>query len=122
MSLLDFFRSPGLAEYRRLADLNNGTVAILFEIRKGKKSKPGRMVLMVRNPRGYTIKTNELKRVVSTFNTLYTEQGPDTYCRFSPVDDRFTVDSDFITLKSTGERITVKKVPYYDGLLARNKN
>lgn len=122
MSILDFFKSTGMAEYRAIARLNGGVVALLFEIRKGKKTKPGKMVLMTKGPRSYMIKINELKRVRSTFQSLFPEQSPDCYCRFSPLKEAFDISDSHITLKSSGEKIPIKKVPYYDGLLARNKN
>lgn len=122
MSFMDFFRAPGMSEYKAMARLNDGVVALLFEIRRGKKTKAGRMVLLTRGPRSYTIKVNELKRVLNTFQSTFPDQNADCYCRFSPIKEKFILSEDFITLASSGERISIKKVPYYDGLLARNKN
>ncbi len=121
MGFTDIFRRPGMKEYKQIADKNNGTVAILFELKKNKDAAPIKKVVMTNNHRGFTIKTNELKRVKSSFDSMY-ETSADTYCKFAPVDEEFDLTEDNIRLKKSGEIIDIKKVPYYDGLLARNLN
>ncbi|HNX23862.1 MAG TPA: hypothetical protein PKG60_07410 [Spirochaetota bacterium] len=117
---MGFFRAKGIKEYRAIAAKNNGKVAILLETRNGKKSPETRLVIIVSTPRQYSIKLNELKVFFEkAFDAKYPVRDEFTYCNYRPVDEEFELSEDFIKLKSSGEKILIKKVPYYAGLLDR---
>ncbi len=117
---MGFFRAKGIKEYEAIAAKNNGKVAILLETRNGDKSPATKLVMMVGTPRQYSIKLNELKVFFeNAFDEKFPVKNETTYCRYSPVDEEFELAEDFIKLKSTGEEIVIKKVPYYAGLLDR---
>lgn len=117
---MGFFTGKGTKDYKAIASKNNGKVAILLETRNGKKSPATKLVMIVKTPRQYTIKMNELKVFFETaFDAKFPERGAFTYCRYRPIDQEFELAEDFIKLKSSGEEITIKKVPYYSGLLDR---
>jgi hypothetical protein len=117
---MGFFRSKGIKEYEALAVKNNGKVAILLETRNGKKSPATKLVMIVKTPRQYSIKMNELKVFFeSAFDAKFPVKDEFIYCRYSPLDQEFDLSEDFIKLKKSGEEIQIKKVPYYSGLLDR---
>ncbi len=117
---MGLFSGKGMKDYSAIAARNSGKVAILLETRNGKKSPATKLVMIVKTPRQYTIKMNELKIFFETaFDSKYPERNEFTYCRYSPVDQEFDLTEDFIRLKGSGEVIAIKKVPYYSGLLDR---
>jgi len=116
---MGLFRAPGIKEYRRIADKNIGRTAIVIVTRNGRISPETRLALIVESPRQFTIKMNELKFFRKSFLAKYPVEDEFTYCRFFPYDGVFQLDPDSITLVATGERIMIKKVPYYEGLLDR---
>lgn len=117
---MGFFKAKGIKEYKAIAAKNSGKVAILLETRNGKKSEETKLVIMVNTPRQYSIKLNELRVFFeNAFDAKFPEKDGYTYCRYSPVNEEFELNEDFIMLKSTGEKIIIKKVPYYSGLLDR---
>jgi hypothetical protein len=76
--------------------------------------------MIVNAPRQYSIKLNELKVFFeNAFDAKFPGRDEYTYCRYSPVDQEFELNEDFIKLKNSGEEIVIKKVPYYAGLLDR---
>ncbi len=117
---MGFFRSTGIKEYKAIAAKNNGKTAILLETRNGKGSPETRLVMIVKTPRQYTIKMHELMVFFEkAFDAKFPVKNEFTYCKYRPIDEEFELNEDFIKLKSTGEEIRIKKVPYYAGLLDR---
>jgi len=117
---MGFFRSDGIKEYRAIAAKNNGKVAILLETRNGEASPETRLVMIVKTPRQYTIKMHEIMVFFEkAFDTKFAKKNEFTYCRYRPIDEEFELNEDIIKLKSSGEEIQIKKVPYYAGLLDR---
>lgn len=117
---MGFFRADGIKEYNAIAKKNNGKVAILLETRNGKKSPAAKLVMIVNTPRQFTIRINELKIFFeNAFDAKFPERGEYTYCRYKPVDQEFELYENFIKLKNSGEKIDIKKVSYYSGLLDR---
>lgn len=117
---MGFFKAKGIQEYKSIASKNNGKVAILLETRNGDKSPATKLVMMVNTPRQYSIKMNELKVFFeNAFDEKFPVRSESVYCRYRPVDEEFEISEDFIKLKSSGEEIVIKKVPYYAGLLDR---
>jgi len=77
-------------------------------------------VMIVRSPRQYTIRMNELKVFFETaFDAKFPKRSEFTYCRYRPIDQEFELTEDYIKLKSSGEEVKIKKVSYYSGLLDR---
>ncbi len=101
--------------YRKLAALNNGTVAVTYKTRKGKDAPEKEAAFLVTTPRGFAVKMNELKMVSISFKKNF-ETGSETYFNYRPVDEKFTHTEDFIELE-TGVRIALRKVPFYDSYL-----
>jgi len=117
---MGLFRGKGVKEYNAIAAKNKGRVAILFETRNGRKSPETRLVFLVDTPRKYTIKMNELKVFFeSAFDAKFPVKDASTYCKFMPIDEEFAVFDDFIKVKSSGDEIKIRKVPYYAGFLDR---
>lgn len=117
---MGFFRAKGIKEYEAIAAKNNGKVAILLETRNGKKSPETRLAIIVKSPRQYSIKLNELRVFFETaFDAKFPARNEFIYCNYRPVDEEFELSEDFIKLKSSGQEIRIKKVPYYAGLLDR---
>ena len=116
---MGLFSSPGMKEYKRIAGLNIGRTAIIIVTRNGRKSPETRLALVVETPRQYTIKMNELQFFYRSFFKRYPVEDEYTYCRFFPYEGVFELGPDSIKLRSTGESIMIKKVPYYEGLLDR---
>lgn len=117
---MGFFRAKGIKEYEAIAAKNNGKVAILLETRNGKKSPETKLVIIVKTPRQYSIKLNELKVFFeNAFDAKFSQRDDYIYCNYRPIDEEFELSEDFIKLKKTGEKIVIKKVPYYAGLLDR---
>jgi len=117
---MGFFRAKGIKEYEAIASKNKGKVAILLETRNGKKSPETKLVMIVSAPRQYSIKLNELRVFFETaFDAKFPVKDEFTYCRYRPIDEEFELNEDFIKLKSSSEKILIKKVPYYSGLLDR---
>jgi len=117
---MGFFKAKGIKEYKVIAAKNNGKVAILLETRNGKKSTESRLVILVNTPRQYSIKLNELKVFFeNAFDAKFPVKDEFTYCKYRPIDEEFELSEDFIKLKSSGDQIRIKKVPYYAGLLDR---
>ncbi len=117
---MGLFRASGIKEYEAVAAKNGGRVAILLETRNGVHSPETRLVIIVNSPRKYSIKMHELKMFFErAFDEKFPEKDEFTYCRYMPLDEVFDLFDDYIMLKSSGERIVIKKVPYYTGLLDR---
>jgi len=117
---MGFFRANGIKEYKAVAAKNNNKVAILLETRNGEKSPATKLVIIVKTPRQYSIKLNELKIFFeNAFDEKFPLRNESIYCRYCPVDEEFELAADFIKLKISGEEIAIKKVPYYAGLLDR---
>lgn len=117
---MGFFRGYGIKEYKSIAEKNNGRVAILLETRNGKKSPETRLVLIVKTPRQYSIKLNEIKVFFeSAFDAKFPVRDEFVYCKYRPIDEEFVLNDDYIKLKNSGEEIAIKKVSYYSGLLDR---
>ncbi len=117
---MGFFRSKGIKEYKAIAAKNEGKVAILLETRNGIKSPETKLVILVKTARQYSIKMNELKVFFEkAFDEKFQVKDEFTYCKYSPIDEEFVVMEDSIRLKSSGDEISIKKVPYYTGLLDR---
>jgi len=116
---MEFFSAPGMKEYKRIAGMNIGRVAIILVTRNGKKSPESRFALIVESARQYTIKMNELKFFYRSFRAKFPVEDDCTFCRFFPYEGVFELNPDSIRLRSTGESIIIKKVPYYEGLLDR---
>jgi len=117
---MGFFRGEGIKQYEAIAVKNNGKVAILLETRNGLTSSATRLVMIVSSPRQYSIKMHELEVFFErAFDAKFPSRDEYTYCRYAPVDVEFDITDDFIKLKITGEEISIKKVPYYSGLLDR---
>ncbi|MCL2155251.1 MAG: hypothetical protein FWH53_06275 [Leptospirales bacterium] len=115
---MGFFIGKGIKEYKAIAAKNKGKVAILLETRNGKKSPETRLVFIVNTPRKYSIKIHELKCFFeSAFDEKFPVRDEFTYCRYSPIDEEFTLSDDFIKLANSGNEIRIRKVPYYAGLL-----
>lgn len=116
---MGFFRAEGIKEYRAIASKNSGKVAIILETRNGKKSPAVELAVMAATPRQFAIKMNELKYFEKAFIDKFPERDEHTYCRFAPINEEFHLGEDEINVKSSGKSITIKKVPYYTGLLDR---
>lgn len=116
---MGFFRAEGIKEYNAVASRNSGNVAIILETRNGKKSPAVELAIMASTPRQFAIKMNELKYFEKSFVEKFPERDEHTYCRFAPLNEEFHLAEDEIKLKSSGRSITIKKVPYYTGLLDR---
>lgn len=116
---MGFFIAPGMKEYKRIAGKNIGRTAIILVTRNGRKSPETRFALVVETPRQFTIRMNELKFFYKSFSAKFPVEDDYTYCRFFPYDGVFELGPDSIRLRSTGESIMIKKVPYYEGLLDR---
>jgi hypothetical protein len=117
---MGFFRGVGVKEYKAISAKNNGKTAILLETRNGKRSNEIRLVIIVDTPRKYSIKMNELKCFFeSAFDAKFPKRDEFIYCRYRPIDEEFVLFDDFLKVKSSGEKIMIKKVPYYAGLLDR---
>jgi hypothetical protein len=117
---MGFFRAKGIKEYEAIAAKNNGKAAILLETRNGKKSPESRVVIIVKTARQYSIKLNELKVFFeNVFDAKFPDRDEFVYCNYRPIDEEFELSEDFITLKKSGDKILIKKVPYYSGLLDR---
>ncbi len=117
---MGFFRAKGIKEYKAIAAKNNGKVAILLETRNGSASPETRLVMIVKTPRQYTIKLHELMVFFEkAFDAKFPVRDEFTFCKYRPIDEAFEIYDDFIKLKSSGEEIQIKKVPYYAGLLDR---
>ncbi|MCL1832952.1 MAG: hypothetical protein FWG49_00460 [Leptospirales bacterium] len=117
---MGFFRGVGVKEYKAIAAKNSGKVAILLETRNGKKSHETRLVFITDTPRKYSIKINELKCFFeSAFDEKFPVKDEFTYCKFRPINEEFTLFDDFIKVKSSGDEIMIRKVPYYSGFLDR---
>ena len=116
---MGFFRADGIKEYKAVALKNNGNVAIILETRNGKKSPAVVLAVMATSPRQFAIKMNELKYFEKAFIEKFPQRDEHTYCRFGPINEEFHIDDDEIKVKSSGKAITIKKVPYYTGLLDR---
>ena len=115
---MNFFRAKGIKEYKAIAAKNGGKAAILLNTRNGQKSPETKLVIMVKTPRQYLIKMNELKCFFeNAFDLQHTTRDKYTYCDYSPIDEEFELHDDFIILKKSKEQIFIKKVPYYAGLL-----
>src|SRR5208337_2843601 len=115
---MSLFRAKGIKEYQRIAAKNGGIAALLLETRNGKNSRETKLVMIVNSPRQFLIKKNEF---IIFFGRAFDEKFPVkdkyTYYRYRPVDEKFELGEDFIKLRSSGEKIRIKKVPYYLGLL-----
>ncbi len=116
---MGLFSAPGMKEYKRIAGMNIGRSAIILVTRNGKKSPESRFAVVVETPRQFTIKMNELKFFYKAFSAKFPVEDEYTYCRFFPYEGVFELGVDSIKLRSTGECIMIKKVPYYEGLLDR---
>lgn len=101
--------------YRKLAALNSGIVAITYKTRKGKDAPEKEAAFLVATPRGFAVKMNELKMVSLSFEDKF-DTGSDTYFSYHPVEETFTHTEDYIAFE-TGNRITLRKVPFYDSYL-----
>jgi hypothetical protein len=116
---MGFFWADGIKEYRAIASINSGRVAILLETRNGKNSPAEELAVIVDKPRQFSIRMNELKFFKKAFNNKFPQKDECTYCKFAPVNEEFDISDDFIKLKKTGRQIPIKKVSYYEGLLDR---
>ena len=117
---MGLFIGNGMKEYKAIAAKNNGKVAILFETRNGKSSSETRLVFIVDTPRKYSIKMNELKCFFeSAFDAKFPVRDEFTYCKYSPIDEKFILSADFIKIMNSGEEIKIRKTPYYAGFLDR---
>ncbi len=116
---MEFFRAPGMKEYKRIAAKNIGRTAIILVTRNGRNSPETRFALVVDTPRQFTIRMNELRFFYKSFAAKFPVEDDYTYCRFFPYDGVFELNPDTIKLRSTGESIMIKRVPYYEGLLDR---
>lgn len=116
---MGFFRAEGIKEYKAIASKNSGNVAIILETRNGAKSPVVELAVMATTPRQFAIKMNELKYFEKAFREKFPEKDEHTYCKFGPINEEFHLGEDEIKVKSSGKSITIKKVPYYTGLLDR---
>jgi len=116
-NLMSIFRATGMKEFKKIAAINNGRVAILMETKFSTKKNNLKYVWIVQKPRQFSIKMNELKMVNKSFNKIHGEQSPERYFRFKPLGQKFEIFEDRIRLIESGEEIMIKTVPYYDTYL-----
>jgi hypothetical protein len=115
--IMGLFRSREYKEYIKLAAVNNGSVAIMLETRKGKKEKAVRAAFIVDTPKGFAIKMNELMMVNISFRKNFPVQDEYTYFRYAPVQEKFNAADNMLSLDSMTGKIKIRTVPYYDCFL-----
>ncbi len=112
---MTLFMSKEKKYFKELAAINQGKVAIVFETRKGKGSNQRESAFVVDTPRGFAIKMNELMMVSRSFKEKYSVDK-DTYFKYCPIEENFTLEEDFIILKGE-KKVSLRKVPFYDSYL-----
>jgi len=112
---MGLFTPVGYKEYKRLAKINDGAIALLMKTKRKKISNE--FVFIVEKPKQFSIKMNELKMVQQSFKRE-NEISDECYFNFYPLEENFTLKNNEITLDD-GSTYSVRGVPFYDSLTGK---
>ncbi len=112
---MSFLSPVGFKEYKRLSQVNEGSVALLMKTKRLQRFQES--VFIVNKPRQFSVKMNELKMVSLSFGKE-NKVSDECFFEFHPLEEKFTLAANEIITKS-GKAYSIRNVPFYDSFIGK---